>query len=38
MCNLYNHTRTQEAMRQLFQNHGWSDRAGNLEVASEHVV
>ena len=34
MCNLYNHTRTQEAMRQLFQNLGWKDRAGNLEPGS----
>ena len=31
MCNLYNQTRAQEAMRQLFQPLGWSDRAGNLE-------
>lgn len=31
MCNLYSQTRTQEAMRQLFQNHGWRDRTGNLE-------
>lgn len=31
MCNLYNQTRTQEAMRQLFQHLGWQDRAGNLQ-------
>ena len=31
MCNLFSQTRTQEAMRQLFQHLGWSDRAGNLE-------
>ena len=31
MCNLYSQTRTQEAMRLLFQHLGWSDRAGNLE-------
>ena len=30
MCNLYNHTRTQEAMRQLFENRRWQDRAGTL--------
>lgn len=31
MCNLYNQTRSQEAMRQLFAGLHWSDRAGNLE-------
>ena len=31
MCNLYSQTRAQEAMRQLFQHRGWTDRTGNLE-------
>jgi len=31
MCNLYTQTRSQEAMRQLFADRGWLDRAGNVE-------
>lgn len=31
MCNLYNHTRAQEAMRRLFPGRPWLDRAGNLQ-------
>ena len=35
MCNLYNHTTSQEAMRQLFQGVTFHDRAGNLPVQLE---
>lgn len=31
MCNLYNQTTTQEAMRRLFPSRAWVDRVGNLE-------
>ncbi|WP_209021323.1 SOS response-associated peptidase [Paracoccus ravus] len=34
MCNLYNVTTTQEAMRQMFQGFEFSDKAGNLEPGS----
>jgi putative SOS response-associated peptidase YedK len=35
MCNLYNHTRAQDAMRQLFQPLAFHDRAGNLPEQTE---
>jgi hypothetical protein len=31
MCNLYNITTSQEAVRQLFSDRSWIDRAGNVE-------
>ena len=34
VCNLYSQTTTQQAMRQLFSNHPFTDRAGNLEPGS----
>lgn len=35
MCNLYNHTRAQDAMRQLFQPLVFHDRVGNLPEQPE---
>jgi putative SOS response-associated peptidase YedK len=32
MCNLYNITTSQEAMRRLFPDQSWIDRAGNVEA------
>jgi putative SOS response-associated peptidase YedK len=36
MCNLYNITTSQEAMRQLFPDRSWIDRAGNVEPGDVH--
>lgn len=35
MCNLYNQTRAQDAMRQLFEPSGLADRLGNLKPQPE---